>query len=97
MVLAAGLTAHDLARRQLTAGFTTRDVARRHRVDEEKVRGWIRRGELKAINTAATRSGKPRWVVTPEALAAFEQCRSGGPPPKPPRRRRRVAAVDYYP
>jgi transposase len=79
-------------------GYTTADVARRYRVSEEKVRGWIARGELTAINTAAAMSGKPRWVVTPEALAEFEQRRAGGPPPKPARRRpRRTGAVDYFP
>ena len=79
-------------------GLTVRDVARRYRVGEDKVRGWIRRGELRAINTAAVLCGKPRWVVTPEALAEFERRRTGGAPPKPARRRRRrTEIVDYYP
>jgi len=72
-------------------------VARRYRVGEDKVRGWIRRGELAAINTAATLCGKPRWVISAEALAEFERRRAGGPPPKPPCRRRRQQAIDYYP
>ena len=77
-------------------GLTTRDVAKRLRVSEDKVRGWIARGELAAVNTAAL-CGRPRWVVTPEALAAFERARAGGPPPKPQRRRRRQEVIDYYP
>jgi helix-turn-helix protein len=81
----------------LSPGLTVRDVAKRYRVGEDKVRLWIARGELAAVNTAAALCGKPRWVITPEALAAFEKRRIGGPPPKPPRRRRRVASVDYYP
>jgi hypothetical protein len=72
-------------------------MARRYRVSPDKVRGWIARGELAAINTAAMLCGKPRWVIPPEALAAFERRRAGGPPTKPPRRRRRTAEVDYYP
>jgi hypothetical protein len=72
-------------------------VARRYRVGEDKVRRWIARGELAAVNTAAVLSGKPRWVVTAEALAEFERKRRGGPSPKPQRRRRRVPLVDYFP
>ena len=88
------LPAADTAAR----GLTVRDVARRYRVGEDKVRGWIRRGELRAINTAAVLCGKPRWVVMPEALAEFERRRTGGAPPKPARRRRRrTEIVDYYP
>jgi hypothetical protein len=72
-------------------------VALRYRVGEDKVRGWIMRGELRAINTAAALCGRPRWVIPSEALAEFERRRAGGPPPKPPRRRRRTAPIDYYP
>jgi hypothetical protein len=79
------------------AGLTPRDVARRLRVGEDKVRGWITRGELFAVNTAANLCGKPRWVIPPEALAAFEKQRAGGPPPKPPRRRRKHTVKDYFP
>jgi transposase len=79
------------------AGLTVRDVARRYRVGEDKVRGWIGRGELRAINTATALCGRPRWVVPIEALTEFEQRRAGGPPPKPPRRRRPREAIDYYP
>jgi hypothetical protein len=78
-------------------GLTVSDVARRYRVGEDKVRGWIARGELPAINTAAVVAGKPRWVVTAEALAAFERQRAGGPPPKAPRRRRKMHQIDYFP
>jgi transposase len=81
----------------LGAGLTVRDVARRYRVGEDKVRTWIRRGELKAINTAAALCGRPRWVVPADALGEFERRRAGGSPPKRPRRRRRRTVVDYYP
>jgi hypothetical protein len=79
------------------AGFTVRDVAKRYRVSPEKVRGWIARGELGAINTAAALCSKPRYVILPEHLAAFEQRRMAGPPPKPPRRRKRSEFIDYFP
>jgi excisionase family DNA binding protein len=52
------------------AGMTVREVARRYRVGEDKVRGWIQRGEMRAVNTAATLCGRPRWVVLPADLAS---------------------------
>jgi hypothetical protein len=79
------------------AGLTVRDVSRRLRVGPDKVRTWIRAGEMAAVNTARAGCGRPRWVVLPEALAAFEARRAGGPPARPARRRRRPAAVDFYP
>jgi hypothetical protein len=72
-------------------------VARRYRVGQDKVRSWIRRGELAAINTATVLCGKPRWVMTPDALAAFERRRTTCPPPKPPRRRRQPEVIDFDP
>jgi hypothetical protein len=78
-------------------GLTVRDVARRYRVGPDKVRGWITSGQLAAVNTARALCGRPRWVVTAQALAVFEQKRGGGPAPKPQRRRRRNELVDYYP
>lgn len=78
-------------------GYTVADVAIRYRVGPDKVRSWIARGELAAVNTAAALCGKARWVISGEALAAFEQRRAGGPQPKPPRRRRPPIAIDFYP
>jgi transposase len=80
------------------AGLTVREVARRYRVGTDRVRGWIRRGEMIAINTADVECGKPRFLVLPEALAEFERRRQAAPPLEPARRRRRPAAmIDYYP
>jgi hypothetical protein len=80
-----------------TRAFTVADIASRYRVGKDKVRAWLRRGELRAINVASTLCGKPRWVITPEALAEFERRRAGGPAPKPVPRRKRTEMVDYYP
>jgi excisionase family DNA binding protein len=80
-----------------TRGLTVREVARRYRVGEDKVRAWIKRGELRAITTASVTCGRPRYVVQPEALAEFEQRRTAAPPPKPIRMRRRPEMIDYYP
>jgi transposase len=81
----------------IVAGLTVADVARRYRVGEDKVRGWIRRGELSAINTADRRCGRPRFVITAESLAAFERGRAAAEPPKPPRRKKRTVEIDFYP
>jgi excisionase family DNA binding protein len=82
----------------LLHGYTPREVARRYRVSADKVRGWIARGELPAINTTTDRSRKPRWVVTAEGLAYFEANRRASPPPRlPALRKRRPGFVDYFP
>jgi hypothetical protein len=78
-------------------GYTTDDLAKRFRVSPDKVRGWITSGKIRAINTADTRCSKPRYVVTPEALAEFERQCSRTPPPKQKRAKRRSATVDYFP
>jgi len=78
------------------AGLTVLDFSKRYRISPDKVRAWIVKGELAAINTASALCGKPRYVITPEALADFEKRRSAGPTPKPRRRRKRTLMVDYY-
>ena len=79
-------------------GLTVREVARRYRVGEDKVRLWIRRGELRAINTAAVACARPLFVIPPEALSEFERRRAGALPPKPQRQcRRKSGTIDYYP
>jgi transposase len=82
---------------EVSRGYTVADIAKRYRVGEDKVRGWIKRGELAAINTANTKCGKPRFVVPPEALAEFEQRRAAAEPKPAPRRKRRTVEVDYFP
>jgi excisionase family DNA binding protein len=78
------------------AGLTVREVAKRYRVGPDKVRAWIRRGEMRAVNTATALCGRPRWVIPPEGLRLFERRRTATAPPKPPRRRRPLL-IDYYP
>jgi excisionase family DNA binding protein len=87
----------DAGRRRAETCLTVREVARRLRVRPSKVRAWIRRGELAAINTSAALCGRQRLVVTPQALAAFERKRATGAEEKPQRRKRRPAGKDYYP
>jgi transposase len=51
-------------------------VAERYGVGQHTVLGWIRRGELTAVNVARTQAGPPRWRITPQALEAFEAART---------------------
>jgi excisionase family DNA binding protein len=78
-------------------GLTVPELARRLRLGRDRVRRLIAAGELPAIDVAAVRCGRPRWIVLPEALAAWERSRQVSPPPAPPRRRKRTHLVDYYP
>jgi hypothetical protein len=81
----------------LQAGLTVADAARRYRVSPDKIRAFIARGELAAVNTASVLCAKPRWIILPDSLAAFERRRASGPAPKPRRRPRQTGLVDYFP
>jgi excisionase family DNA binding protein len=78
-------------------GLTPKEVARLLRVNADKVRAWIKSGELGAVNVSAHLCAKARFIVLPEHLAEFTRHRSATPPPKPPRRRKRIGLVDFYP
>jgi len=77
-------------------GFSVADLCRRWKVGADKIRTFLRRGELVGVNVAANLSARPQWRITRESVDLFERRRSSAPPPKPPRRRR-PALVDYYP
>jgi hypothetical protein len=79
-----------------SAGYSVTDLAMRWRTGKGKVRAFIKRGELRAVNVASSAGGKPQWAVPPEALAEFEARRSSVPAPKA-RRRRNPEVVDYFP
>jgi transposase len=72
-------------------------VRQRYGVGEHTILGWIRSGELKAINVARGAGKRPKWRITSEALAAFELKReSGSTAPKATRRRKRLAEPTAY-
>ena len=79
-------------------GLTPSQVGRLLRVAPDRVRAWIRSGELKAINTAPTACGKPRFVVLPSHLEEFTRRRQVvTQPPPSPRRKRQPEVIDFYP
>jgi excisionase family DNA binding protein len=70
------------------------DLCQRYSVSEHTVLSWIRSGELRAVNVGRKPgSKKPRWRISEEALAAFEQSRTPTPPPPRAQRRKRPAGV----
>lgn len=78
-------------------GYSVADLCRRWKVGPDKIHGFIRSGELLAVNVATNLSARPQWRITPEAVELFERRRSSAPPPKPPRRRRQPRQTDFYP
>jgi excisionase family DNA binding protein len=79
--------------------LTVRDVCERYGVTEHTVLGWIRSGELRAVNVGRRLGAKkPRWRVTAEALSAFEALRTPTPPPPLGRRKKRAEAgvIEFY-
>jgi transposase len=54
-------------------------VAKNLGVEQAKVRGWIRSGELPASNVAAKLSQRPRWKISQESLDSFLQKRQAVP------------------
>jgi hypothetical protein len=69
--------------------LTPPQLARRYGVKPEKVIGWIVGGELRAINIAASPTGRPRWIIDEADVAVFEERRAAkAPSPEPPRRKR---------
>lgn len=81
--------------------FTVRDIEKLLGVDEHAVLGWIKSGELKAINVGRSpNKKKPRWRISQAALEEFERLRSATPLTQitPRRRKRRSAEVlDMFP
>jgi excisionase family DNA binding protein len=77
--------------------MTPTEVARLMRVSPDRIRAWIKAGELGAVDTARHRCGRPRYVVLPHHLVEFERRRRAVEPPRKPRRRREPELVDYFP
>ena len=81
----------------MTEYLTPPELAKRLRVRLDKVHTWIRSGELRAVNVAANLIGRPRWRISAEALAEFEQRRAAQPPVKKSRRRkRRMDMIEFF-
>ena len=65
--------------------LTPPEIAKRFGCKPETVIVWIRNGELAAIDLARRGSMRPRYRVSPEALATFELTRTVAPRTPPVR------------
>ncbi len=82
----------------MSSTLSVRDLCERYGVSEQTILGWIRSGELKAINVGRRLDAKkPRWRVTQEAIAAFEQLRTPTlPPSRAAQRKRPAGIIEFY-
>lgn len=78
----------------MSAWITPPELARQRGIRPAKVLAWIRRGELEAINLASSLDGRPRWRISPEALARFDAARSSRGSARPSGRRRIATAAE---
>ena len=69
--------------------LTPPQLAREWGVGSDKIRGLIRAGELRAIDVATRRGGRPRFLIDRADIAAFEGQRAVVPAVKVARRRRK--------
>lgn len=78
--------------------LSVKEICDRFGVGENTVLGWIRSGELGAINVGRRQgTKKPRWRITAEALATFELLRTTTPPlPRTRRRKQSTNVIEFY-
>ena len=81
----------------VNASITPPELAKRYGVSPDKVLGWIRNGELRAINVATKPGGRPRWRISESDIELFE-VRRAAVTTKTTRRRRRPAAgvIEFF-
>ncbi|HQZ65466.1 MAG TPA: helix-turn-helix domain-containing protein [Planctomycetaceae bacterium] len=77
--------------------YSVKQLQERYGVGEHTVLGWIKSGELRAINTRRSGSNRPKWRFTEEAVSQFELIRSTSPPqPKSRRRQPASTTIQFY-
>jgi hypothetical protein len=73
--------------------LTPPELARRWRMKRDRVLALIRSGALRAFDASKNpgkAGGRPRWRISPQAIAEFEAARAPvAPDPEPARRPRR--------
>ncbi len=74
------------------------ELARYWGIGADKVLTWIRSGELRAINAATKRGGRPRYLIDAKDIEAFEKIRSVTTTPPAPRRQKATSdgVIEYF-
>ncbi len=75
---------------------TPPNIAEMLGIKVDKVHAWIHAGELKAVNIAQKRSGRPRWRILDEHLHEFLQSRASTKPVRRHRRRKKTYKGTQY-
>jgi hypothetical protein len=91
-----GQWAKHAERRTANPYFTPPEVAETLRGDQMKVHGWIRKGELRAVNVASSGTIRPRWRISQADLADFLAGRTAAPQPPVSRRKQRPGVTEYF-
>lgn len=78
------------------AYLTPPEAAKLLRVDPSTVIGWIRSGELRAVNLARRDAKRPRWRISRAAIEHFLAGRAAVPRRLPAKRRRRDERVIQF-
>jgi hypothetical protein len=94
LIIAGPLKTRPACRTKAAGYVTPRELARRWGVHVDKVLTFIRSGRLLAFNVASSRSTRPRYRISDEAVRAFEVEQAASTPASektalPPQRRRR--------
>ncbi|MFL5243160.1 MAG: helix-turn-helix domain-containing protein [Gemmataceae bacterium] len=78
--------------------LTPPQLAERWGISPDKILGWIRRKELRAINAAATMGGRPRYLIDLDDILAFERRREVDALPRQNRRPRKhdKSTTNYF-
>jgi hypothetical protein len=66
--------------------LTPPQLAARWGISPDKIVAWIRSGELRAIDAATRRGGRPRYLIDLADVLAFEEGRAIVPPTRDGRR-----------
>ncbi|HAA50434.1 MAG TPA: DNA-binding protein [Planctomycetaceae bacterium] len=75
--------------------LTPPQLARKLGVGTEKVLGWIRTGELRAINGATKPGGRPRYLIDQADVELFEAARRVVPKKPSPIRARHSGPAKF--
>ena len=77
--------------------LTPPELAKLWGIDVQKVLHWIKSGELRAVNLATRRDGRPRYAIDVADIAIFEASRAVQPPaPRMHRRRVDPSIIEFF-